>query len=83
MQDLIKHSYTHISIFPEGTVAATGKLMRFKKSVFTLGVPVHPVTIKYYCPLNPCWTTHHWAAVVFNLIVNPFGLIKMTYHPPM
>ena len=57
--------------------------MRFKTSAFTLGYPVHPVTLKSYCFLNPVWTTHHWTAAVFNLLVNPFGLVTITFHEPM
>ena len=73
----------HIGICPEGTCAAIGSLMRFRTSAFTLGCPIVPATIKYHCLLDMNWTTHHWLVAIANLLVNPCGLVTITFHEPM
>ena len=45
MKEQLQTSIGHIGICPEGTVAATGNMMRFKTSAFTLGYPVYPMTM--------------------------------------
>lgn len=66
----------HMTIFPEGTRSADGRLQQFKKGPFYLaeqsGVPVVPVSI---AGTNYAWPKHRFA-------MKP-GVVTLTFHKPV
>lgn len=47
MKEYVKNDVDRIGIFPEGTIASNGTIVRFRTGAFHLGIPVLPITIRF------------------------------------
>jgi len=73
-----------IAILPEGGLTNGSGLMLFKRFIFSLGLPVQPIAIKYDTTLwsiNPDWLGTRWIYNLLWVMFIPYHRVTITYLP--
>ncbi|CAM9808208.1 unnamed protein product, partial [Hapterophycus canaliculatus] len=69
-------------LFPEGTTSNGSCLLRFKTGVFAVGVPVHPVTVKFEVGrFSPAFESIYAPVHILRALAEPVSRLSVEYLP--